>query len=334
MKNEQALLEIEDLKISFRAPDGYIEAVRGVSLSLTAGEIMSLVGESGSGKSITMRAIMGLLPASARVTGSARFQGVELIGRPERELRRIRGGQMSMVFQDPMTALNPVIRVGTQIVEAIRLHNPALSLKASRARAIELLRDVAIPFPEQRMEQYPHEFSGGMRQRVVIAMAIANRPKLIIADEPTTALDVTVQAQILELMKALCRDHGLGLILITHDLGVVAGMAERVSVMYAGSVVECGTAAEIFYTPAHPYTRGLLGSLPAISGPIGRLTDIGGAPPTILNMPPGCAFHPRCSFARERCSFERPTLRPVRQELSACHFAEELPSYTPEKAFA
>lgn len=323
---DQPLLEVSDLRVTFEITGGYVEAVRGVNFSLKRGEIMGLVGESGSGKSITMRAVMGLLPPSAMVSGSVKLLGRELIGSPARELRRLRGSRMSMIFQDPLTALNPVLTVGDQLVEAIRIHNPQCTAKEGRTRAIELFRSVAIPFPEKRIDQYPHEFSGGMRQRVVVAIAIANKPDLIIADEPTTALDVTVQAQVLELLRNLCEGSGTGLVLITHDLGVVAGMAEHVSVMYAGSIVERAPVDDLFDNPRHPYTRGLLGSLPQLTGEIARLSDIGGAPPTAGTIPPGCAFNPRCSFSVERCQLERPELRGFGPTDVACHLAQAIPA--------
>ncbi|MDI6029048.1 ABC transporter ATP-binding protein [Corticibacterium sp. UT-5YL-CI-8] len=321
------LLDVRDLTIAFRTPRGYVEAVRGVDFVIRRGEVMSLVGESGSGKSVTMRALMGLLPETTRISGSARFLGQELIQKSGRGVHGLRGARMSMIFQDPMTALNPVMAIGAQVAEAIRIHNRSISRQEVRDRAVKLLRDVAIPFPEQRFDQYPHQFSGGMRQRVVIAMAIANRPDLIIADEPTTALDVTVQAQILELLRNLCAEYHVGLALITHDLGVVAGMAQSISVMYAGAIVERGSVEEVFYNPSHPYTRGLLGALPHLTGRIERLVDIGGNPPTIFALPEGCAFSPRCAFVQPRCRVERPLLRQVRSAYAACHFAETLPAY-------
>lgn len=331
MSSQPLLLDVRDVRIAFQTSRGDVEAVRGVDFAVAPGEIVSLVGESGSGKSITMRALMGLLPKSTKISGSAKFVGQELLGRPHRELRGIRGARMSMVFQDPMTALNPVMTIGAQVAEAIRIHEPAISEREIRQRVVKLLGDVAIPFPEQRLGQYPHQFSGGMRQRVVIAIAIANRPDLIIADEPTTALDVTVQAQILELLKTLCTQHGVGLVLITHDLGVVAGAAQKVSVMYAGTIVERGLVDDIFYRPSHPYTRGLLGSLPSLTGAIGRLIDIGGAPPSPFDLPSGCAFRSRCKFAQPRCAVDNPRLRPVGASYAACHFAEMLPAYALEE---
>lgn len=320
----EALLEVKALSVSLKTSAGYVEAVRGVSFSVGRGEVLGLVGESGSGKSITMRAVMGLLPSTARISGSARYLGEELINRPQSRLRRLRGSELAMIFQDPMTALNPVLTVGDQIVEAIRIHDRSISEKAAISRCIELLRLVSIPFPEQRIQQYPHEFSGGMRQRVTIAMAMANSPKLLIADEPTTALDVTVQAQILEVLNRLRAEQNVGLIVITHDLGVVAGMADRVAVMYAGQVVESGPVDDIFYRSHHPYTEALMASLPSLEANAARLRAIDGSPPTLLNRPSGCAFHPRCSFARPLCAENAPTLRAVGNEIVACNLAEEV----------
>ncbi|MDQ0138099.1 oligopeptide/dipeptide ABC transporter ATP-binding protein [Neorhizobium galegae] len=331
---EKPLLNVRDLRVAFPTPTGYVEAVRGVNFSLARSEVMSLVGESGSGKSITMRAVMGLLPPTALVTGSVKFDGRELLGVPESEMRRVRGAKMSMVFQDPLTALNPVLTAGEQVVEAIRIHHPEVSSKTAREMAIELFRSVAIPYAEKRVDQYPHEFSGGMRQRVVIAIAIANRPDVIIADEPTTALDVTVQAQVLELLRDLCDKNRTGLVLITHDLGVVAGMAENVSVMYAGSIVEQAPVDELFEGARHPYTRGLLGALPQITGEISRLNDIGGTPPTAATIPVGCAFNPRCVFADELCREVKPELRSFNGGEVACHYAHTLPAHELQGEFA
>jgi oligopeptide/dipeptide ABC transporter ATP-binding protein len=331
---DQPLLEVSDLRVAFQTPRGYVEAVRGVNFALNKGEVMSLVGESGSGKSITMRAVMGLLPATALVAGSVKLLGRELIGSSAREMQRLRGSKMSMIFQDPLTALNPVLTVGEQVTEAIRIHHPEISARQAREMAIDLFRSVAIPFPEKRVDQYPHEFSGGMRQRVVIAIAIANRPELIIADEPTTALDVTVQAQVLELLRSLCDVNKTGLVLITHDLGVVAGTAEKVSVMYAGSIVERALVDDLFDHPRHPYTRGLLGSLPQMTGEITRLNDIGGAPPTAATIPAGCAFNPRCRFTVDKCRNERPQLEAFEATDVACHLARTLPDYEEQRKSA
>ncbi len=324
MSKTTPLLEVSDLRVAFRSPQGELEAVRGVNLTVEKGQVASIVGESGSGKSVAMLAVMGLLPPNAVVSGSVRFHGEELFGRPLRELAKIRGAGIAMIFQDPLTALNPVIKVGNQIAEAIRLHNQDISRKDAINRAVELLDRVTIPQPDQRVNQYPHEFSGGMRQRVMIAMAIANDPELLIADEPTTALDVTVQAQILQVLQNLRESTGIGLILITHDLGMIAGNADSVTVMYAGRAAEVGSVDDIFYHSKHPYTKGLLDSLPKLDQQEEMLFSIEGTPPSLIARPSGCAFHPRCTYAVARCTTEDPRLRPVDSVLSACHLAESL----------
>ncbi|MEQ8813488.1 ABC transporter ATP-binding protein [Thalassobaculum sp.] len=318
------LLEVTDLRVEFRTRGGVLPAVRGVSLRLEAGQTLGIVGESGSGKSVTMMAAMGLLPPSAHVTGSVRLAGRELLGLGAGELQAVRGARMAMIFQDPMSALNPVMTVGAQIVEAIRPHNRDLSARAALERAVELLATVSIPQPRDRVRQYPHEFSGGMRQRVMIAMAVANQPDLLIADEPTTALDVTVQAQILDMLTRLREELGIGLVLITHDLGVVAGCADAVAVMYAGRVVETAGTDDLFYRTRHPYTIGLLGAVPRVEGEFRPLVPVEGAPPTLSRLPAGCAFHPRCGWAIPRCQAEAPELRVVGAVHSACHRAEDL----------
>jgi oligopeptide/dipeptide ABC transporter ATP-binding protein len=302
------ILKVDDLKVSFATEDGVVEAVGGVSFELQAGEVLAIVGESGSGKSVTAQTITGLTRApNARITGSVNYRGRELNGLDDDQLRDVRGEQIAMVFQDPMCSLNPVYRVGDQITEMIRAHRDVSKREASD-RAIELLRSVGIPNPERRVRHYPHEFSGGMRQRVMIAMALALEPEVLIADEPTTALDVTVQAQILRLMDQLNRDRELAVILITHDLGVVAEVADRVVVMYAGQIVENATLDEIFYDPQHPYTWGLLGSLMRLDqSRTARLTQIPGQPPSLLAPPSGCRFAPRCPHAFDKCH-ELPTL--------------------------
>jgi oligopeptide/dipeptide ABC transporter ATP-binding protein len=323
------VLEVSDLRVTFSSPDGGVQAVRGLDLTLAEGESLGIVGESGSGKSVSVLAVMGLLPRNARVTGSVRYRGTELLGRPESELRKLRGGKVAMIFQDPMTSLNPVLTVGFQIAEAVEVHHPGTARKASMAKAAELLDLVGIPNARERARQYPHEFSGGMRQRAMIAMAIANDPDVLIADEPTTALDVTIQAQILEVLERAQEATSSAMVLITHDLGMVAGTADRVMVMYAGRAVETGSVFDVFAHPRHPYTLGLLGSLPRldVTGQE-RLVPIGGSPPSMIHPPPGCAFHPRCFLTRERelCRVEDPALRPIEGtgQCSACHFAEEL----------
>jgi len=314
------LLEVGDLHVSFPTGDGLVHAVRGVTYRLSSGEVLGIVGESGSGKSVTSLAVMGLLPASAEVSGSIRYRGQELLGRSDKDMSRVRGKGVSMIFQDPMTSLDPVYRVGFQIEETLRSHDRKLSGKAASARAVELLEMVGIPNAAGRVRSYPHEFSGGMRQRVVIAIAMANQPDVIIADEPTTALDVTVQAQILEVLDTALEETGAAMVLITHDLGVVAGVADRVLVMYAGRPVEIGSVEDIYYEPRMPYTLGLLGSLPRVdSGGRERLTPIVGSPPSLVNMPPGCPFGPRCPLHIEDCDKAEPPLIDVgRGHRAAC----------------
>jgi oligopeptide/dipeptide ABC transporter ATP-binding protein len=315
------LLEAKDLRVTLR---NGTEIVRGVSFTAQAGKVLGIVGESGSGKSVTMRAVMGLSPPGTVISGSVKLHGEELVGAPERQMRVLRGSKIGLIFQDPMTALNPVITVGKLIAEAVRLHSRGMSAARAWQRAVELLELVAVPQPEVRANQYVHEFSGGMRQRAMIAMAIANNPEVLIADEPTTALDVTVQAQILDALKGLQARFSMGLILITHDLGVVAGAADDVIVMYGGKIMESGSVRDIFYRTRHPYTRGLLSCLPAISGRQSRLEPIPGSPPLLSARPKGCPFHPRCPMVRAACSTDEPVLRPVDNVLTACHFAEEL----------
>jgi peptide/nickel transport system ATP-binding protein/oligopeptide transport system ATP-binding protein len=297
------ILTVEDLRVSFATEDGVVKAVDGVSFELAAGEVLAIVGESGCGKSVTAQTLTGLTRASnAKITGSVNYRGREINGQDDNQLRDVRGEQIAMVFQDPMCALNPVYRVGDQITEMIRAHRD-VSKKEAQAKAVELLRSVGIPNPERRVRLYPHEFSGGMRQRVMIAMALALEPDVLIADEPTTALDVTIQAQILALIAQLNRERGLAVIIITHDRGVVAEIADRVLVMYAGQVVEDATLDEIFYEPKHPYTWGLLGSLARLDQPrTKRLTQIPGAPPSLLSPPSGCRFAPRCSHVFDECA--------------------------------
>jgi peptide/nickel transport system ATP-binding protein len=303
------LLEVSDLQVRFPTQDGEVHAVRGVDYVLRSGEVLGIVGESGSGKSVTSLAVMGLLPENARVTGSVRYRGQELLGQRDRSLAGVRGKGVSMIFQDPMTSLDPVYKVGFQIEETLRVHDKGLSSQAAQARATELLELVGIPNAAARTQSYPHEFSGGMRQRVVIAIAMANQPDVIIADEPTTALDVTVQAQILEVLDTALEETGAAMVLITHDLGVVAGMADRVLVMYAGRPVEIGSVEDIYYEPRMPYTLGLLGSLPRLdSANREKLTPIVGSPPSLLNMPPGCPFAPRCPLHIAACDAEEPPL--------------------------
>ena len=319
------LLEVRDLSVTFASEAGPVRAVRSLSYTVNPGEVLGIVGESGSGKTVSSLAVMALLPRQARVSGSVRFDGQELVALPDRELSRLRGRRIAMIFQDPLSALTPVYTVGDQIAEAIRVHND-VSAAAARDRAIELLTLVGIPNPSRRVASFPHEFSGGMRQRVMIAMAIANDPALIIADEPTTALDVTVQAQILDLLQKAREVTGAAILLITHDLGVVAGLADRVGVMYAGKLVETGTVDDIFYRPRMPYTLGLLGSLPRPDqGTRQPLTPIEGNPPSLVNLPTGCPFAPRCPLRIERCTEIEPGL--VQHDdthAAACHRSDEV----------
>jgi peptide/nickel transport system ATP-binding protein/oligopeptide transport system ATP-binding protein len=298
------LLRVDDLRVSFATEDGIVNAVDGVSFSVAQGEVVAIVGESGSGKSVTAMTLMGLTRGpNARFEGTATFDGQDLVTASEDRLRKIRGAGIAMVFQDPMSSLDPVYKIGTQIVEQIRVHDSQISKAQAHDRAIELLERVGIPRAGERINSYPHEFSGGMRQRVMIAMALSNDPKLLIADEPTTALDVTIQAQILDELRQLRQERESGIILVTHDLGVVADIADRVVVMYAGRVVEQGTLDEIFYDPQHPYTWGLLGSITRVDRDRSeRLLAIPGMPPSLMAPPEGCHFRPRCPFAFDKCT--------------------------------
>ncbi|HXG77600.1 MAG TPA: ABC transporter ATP-binding protein [Gaiellaceae bacterium] len=326
----EPVLSVRDLTVEFATEDGVVHAVTGVSYDLFPGETLGVVGESGSGKSVSVMSMLGLIPQPPGriVAGEALFKGRDLLKMPKRELRRIRGGEMAMIFQDPMTSLNPVLTIGDQISEALKTHNPGMKDDAARARTIELLELVGVPYAERRYDQYPHEFSGGMRQRAMIAMAIANDPSVLIADEPTTALDVTIQAQIIEVLRTAQQETHAAIILITHDLGLIAELADRVVVMYAGRVVELGDVQTIFHSPRHPYTVGLMNSLARIDAEREWLEPIPGQPPSLITPPPGCAFHPRCTFSQGRalCRTDIPALRQIggAAHLSACHFAEEL----------
>jgi oligopeptide/dipeptide ABC transporter ATP-binding protein len=316
-----ALLQVENLHTHFSTDDGEFPAVDGVSFSVHVGQTLAIVGESGSGKSVTALSIMGLIPnPPGRIAGgSIRFEGRELIGLPKRELQALRGNGMAMIFQEPMSSLNPVFTIGQQIIESLQCHQN-LSDSEARTRALQMLEKVRIPAPEQRLNEHPHKLSGGMRQRAMIAMALANNPRLLIADEPTTALDVTIQAQILALMHTLQKDSGTAIVLITHDLGVVAEVADSVLVMYAGRVVEQAPVAALFETPQHPYTVGLLGSMPRLHGQATRLAAIAGQVPPPLPRPVGCAFAERCPFVQDRCRAEAPPLRPI-GEAGGAHFS-------------
>lgn len=329
MTMSEPLIAVKDLAVSFHTRSETVRAVDGVSFEVYPGETVGIVGESGSGKSVTMLSAMRLLPSTARVktSGQVLFQGQDLLTAPKRMLRRIRGRDIALIPQDPMTCLDPVLRVGAQLREALCAHE-SLTRKQARERAIKLLNTVGLPEPEQRYHQFPHEYSGGMRQRAMIAMGIANSPALLIADEPTTALDVTIQAQIMDVLRAAQRETHAGLALITHDLGLIAEMADRVVVMYAGRVVESGDVRTIFKAPRHPYTHGLLASLPQMAAKGQQLRQIPGNPPDLANVPPGCPFHPRCELSRGRaiCRSERPLLAPTEhaKHWSACHFSAEL----------
>jgi peptide/nickel transport system ATP-binding protein len=321
-----ALLEVKDLRTSFRTEDGVVRAVEGVNFSVEKGQTLGIVGESGCGKSVTCLTIMGLNPKKNTVTGGeALWKGKDLLSMKPSDLRAVRGDEISMIFQDPMTSLNPVHTIGRQLIEAILLHRD-VTKRVARGRALELLKAVGIPRAETRIDDYPHQFSGGMRQRVMIAMALINDPDLLIADEPTTALDVTTQAQILALMKRLQEDFGSAIIMITHDLGVVAEIADDVLVMYAANVVEQAEVHDLFNRPQHPYTWGLMGSLPRLEADVERLTQIPGQPPSLLRPPNGCRFHPRCPYVMEVCKTTVPELVPTQRDpdhLQKCHLDEE-----------
>jgi peptide/nickel transport system ATP-binding protein len=321
-----ALLEVQDLRVHFRTQDGLVKAVDGVSYSLERGRTLGIVGESGSGKSVTSLAVMGLHHgSSAQISGHIRLDGEELVGAPPARVRELRGDKMAMIFQDPLSSLHPYFSVGSQIVEAYRVHHPDATKKQARQRAVDMLGRVGIPEPSARVDDYPHQFSGGMRQRVMIAMALCNDPGLLIADEPTTALDVTVQAQILDLIHDLQSEFGSAVVMITHDLGVVAELSDDILVMYAGRVAEYGSAADIFGQPGHPYTWGLLASMPRMDRErLTRLVPIPGTPPSLIRVPSGCPFHPRCRYGHlngGRSETEVPELRATEEtgHLVACH---------------
>jgi oligopeptide/dipeptide ABC transporter ATP-binding protein len=331
-----SLIEVRDLTVSFPTEDGLVHAVDHISFDVKPNEVLGIVGESGSGKSVTSLAIMGLLPSSAEITGEILFCGQNLLEMTERQLQDLRGRRIAMVFQDSLAALNPVYTVGDQIAEAIAIHNE-IDKPDLQNRVLELLNIVGIPNPKDRAHSYPHEYSGGMRQRAMIAMSIANDPDVLIADEPTTALDVTIQAQVLDTLERVEARTSSSVILITHDLGVVAGVAQRVMVMYAGRSAEVGTVNEVFYEPCHPYTQGLLASLPRIDRRTSeRLHRIVGQPPSLIHVPPGCPFHPRCPRAEVPgvCNTERPALLEIGpSHWSACHFAEELMSEVKDRQY-
>jgi oligopeptide transport system ATP-binding protein len=320
------LLEVEDLHVEFHTQDGVARAINGVNLYLDQGETLAVLGESGSGKSVTAQAVMGILdmPPAKIPKGAIRYCGQDLLTMPEEQRRKTRGPEISMVFQDALSSLNPVFPVGWQIAEMFRKHR-GMNRSDSLERAVKLMQRVQIPAAKERVRAYPHQFSGGMRQRIMIAMAIALDPAVLIADEPTTALDVTVQAQIMGLLQELQEERQMGLILITHDLGVVADVADRIAVMYAGRIMERAEVFELYRAPAHPYTKGLLESIPRLDQKGQQLAAIGGLPPNLMRIPPGCEFHPRCRYAQDICRTDRPALREVAPgRESACHFAEEV----------
>ncbi len=323
----EPLLRVRDLRTYFNTEEGIVRAVDGLSFDLAPGERLGVVGESGSGKSVTAMSIMRLIepPAGEIVTGHIEFKGRNLLALPEDEMQEVRGGEISMIFQDPMTALNPVFTIADQLVETITLHQK-VGRREARELAIEALRDVHIPKAELRVDDYPHQFSGGMRQRVMIAMGLSSNPDLLIADEPTTALDVTTQAQIMDLMFNLAEERGTAVLLITHDLGVVAGFCDNVQVMYGGSIIEKGSGDEVFYRPKHPYTWGLLGSMTRLDGvKQERLNSIRGTPPSLIQLPEGCRFRPRCDFAIDLCRQALPVLREIEEgHLAACHRAHQI----------
>ncbi len=314
----QPLLEVKNLRVEFPSRHGTLLALDDVSFSIQPGEVLGVVGESGAGKSLTGAAIIGLLDPPGRVAaGEIRFEDRRIDNLPYEEMRKLRGRHIGAIFQDPLTSLNPLYTVGHQLTETIRTHLP-MSATQARERAVDLLQETGISAAAQRIDQYPHQFSGGMRQRVVIALALAANPKLIVADEPTTALDVSVQAQIISLLKRLCKDHGAAVILITHDMGVIAETCDRVAVMYAGRLAEIGPVQDVIHSPAHPYTHGLMGAIPAMNEDRERLLQIDGAMPRLTAIPPGCAFNPRCPRVMGRCRSERPELLPAGPASAAC----------------
>ncbi|MFN3688965.1 ABC transporter ATP-binding protein [Salinarimonas sp.] len=322
-KTKRPVLEVKNLRVEFRTRRGTLTAVDDVSFEIAEGEVLGVVGESGAGKSMTGSAVIGLLEPPGRVAGGqVILDGQRIDNLTTEEMRKVRGKRIGMVFQDPLTSLNPLYTVGRQLTETIQTHEPMSDAQA-RERAIALLAEVGIPSPERRVDQYPHQFSGGMRQRVVIALALCVNPRMIIADEPTTALDVSIQAQIIKLLKRLCDDHGAAVMLITHDMGVIAETADRVAVMYAGRVVEVGPVAEVVKNARHPYTRGLMGSIPKVGHDLERLPQIEGSMPRLTEIPKGCPFNPRCPHVFDRCRVERPDLIPVGASRAACWLHDE-----------
>lgn len=316
---EAPCLEVRNLVVEFPGRHGTVTALNDVSLDIRPGEILGVVGESGAGKSMTGAAILGLLERPGHISGGQILLGGRRIDTlADHQMEKVRGKEIGAIFQDPLTSLNPLFTIGAQLTETIRQHMPGTSRKQARARAIDLLQEVGIPAPSERVDHFPHQFSGGMRQRVVIALALAAQPRLIIADEPTTALDVSIQAQITGLLRRLCKDHGTAVMLVTHDMGVIAETADRVAVMYAGRLIEIGEVEQVLKAPAHPYTRGLMASIPALGARIETLHQIDGAMPRLNAIPPGCAFNPRCSQVGPRCRTERPDLVPTQAGRAAC----------------
>jgi peptide/nickel transport system ATP-binding protein len=321
------LLEVKNLRVEFPTRRGTLVAVDDISLDISAGEVLGVVGESGAGKSMTGTAIIGLLEPPGRIaSGEIRLEGRRIDNLPYHEMRKIRGRQIGAIFQDPLTSLNPLYRVGDQLIETILTHLPMTHAQA-RDRAVKLLEDVGIPSAAERINSYPHQFSGGMRQRVVIALALAAEPKLIVADEPTTALDVSIQAQIIQLLKKLCREHGTAVMLVTHDMGVIAETADRVAVMYAGRIAEIGPVQDVIKRPHHPYTVGLMGAIPTMGHKTERLTQIDGSMPRLNAIPKGCAFNPRCPKVFDRCRVERPDLMPAGQSHASCWLVAKEPAH-------
>ncbi|HEY4081448.1 MAG TPA: ABC transporter ATP-binding protein [Burkholderiaceae bacterium] len=318
-----ALLEVKNLRVEIPTRQGTLLALDDISFEIAPGEILGVVGESGAGKSLTGAAIIGLLDPPSRIAGGEiLLEGQRIDQLPYEQMRRIRGRRIGAIFQDPLTSLNPLLTVGRQLIETIQTHL-TLNREQARQRAVELLEQTGIPAAAQRIDQYPHQFSGGMRQRVVIALALAAKPQLIVADEPTTALDVSIQAQIVGLLKSICKEQGAAVMLVTHDMGVIAETCDRVAVMYAGRIAEIGPVAEVIHRPAHPYTRGLMGAIPATDEDVERLTQIDGAMPRLNAIPPGCAYNPRCDRVFDRCRHERPELMPVAGTRAACWLHQE-----------
>ncbi|MEP2530756.1 ABC transporter ATP-binding protein [Shimia sp.] len=326
MQEQQTILDVRDLKVSFKTPRGHVYAVNGIDFQVTAGEALGILGESGSGKSVSVGAMMGLLESPpAMITGSADYRGTELLNAPASVTRKIHGDRISMVYQDAITSLNPGLKIGTQIGELFKVHRPQMSRGERRAKAVELMEAVGIHSASERVDSYPHEFSGGMNQRIMIALGIALGPDILIADEPTTALDVTVQAQIMKLLGDLRRQSGMALILITHDIGLVAENTDRLMVMYGGRPVETGPTAKVIDRPSHPYTIGLMNSIPQVEMKGQKLVAISGSPPKLSQLPQGCVFAPRCPLARDVCRSSVPEITDIGQDhFSACHFAEEV----------